>query len=363
MQISEVRTTDNSLRTLIAQNVANLDPGYFSLVMATGIVSIASNLEGMKPLAWVLFYVNIVIYAVLWMLTFARIGFYLPKLLADLAEASRGAGFFTLVAGTCILGTQFKTLAGNNQVAGLLWFLGIFLWLIIMYGVFTGVMIREAKPDLGSGITGAWLIAVVSTQSISVLGTLLASSFSGHAEPVLFFTLVMYLLGGMLYILIISMILQRLLFFRLEPQGLGPTYWISMGAVAITTLAGAILMLNSTEWTFLNDLLPFLKGFTLFFWVTGTWWIPLLLLLGVWRHLIKHYPFSYDPRYWGMVFPLGMYTASTYQLAKALSLQFLTFIPSLLVYVALLVWLIVLVGLLNRLLHSLILHHPQPRPS
>ena len=44
---------------------------------------------------------------------------------------------------------------------------------------------------------------------------------------------------------------------------------------------------------------------TMLYWATGTWWIPMLLILVVWRYL--HIPLEYDPLYWGTVFPLGMY--------------------------------------------------------
>ena len=43
-----------------------------------------------------------------------------------------------------------------------------------MYAFFTAVVVRETKPSLETGINGAWLLAIVSTQSVSVLGTLLA---------------------------------------------------------------------------------------------------------------------------------------------------------------------------------------------
>jgi hypothetical protein len=41
--------------------------------------------------------------------------------------------------------------------------------------------------------------------------------------------------------------------------------------------------------------------------ISGTWWIPMLLVLEVWQHLIRRFPLRYDPLYWGAVFPLGIY--------------------------------------------------------
>ncbi len=236
-----------------------------------------------------------------------------------------------------------------------LWGLGFGLWHLLIYTFFTAATVKEAKPSLEAGINGAWLIAVVATQSISILGTLLAPGLGAWKETLLFYTLTMYLLGGMLYILIMALIFYRFLFFRLEPKQLTPPYWISMGAVAITTLAGDTLILNAGQWAFLGELLPFLKGFNIFFWATATWWIPLLVILGVWRHLYKRYPLSYDPQYWGLVFPLGMYTTCTFQLAKALQLPFLLAIPHYFVYVALAAWLVTFAGLIYRLVSSLIL--------
>ena len=170
----------------------------------------------------------------------------------------------------------------------------------------------------------------------------------------------MFLLGCMLYLLLIALIFYRFTFINLTPETLTPPYWINMGAVAITTLAGARLILAAPDWSFLIEILPFLKGFTLFFWAAGTWWIPLLFILGIWRHIYKRFPFVYDPQYWGMVFPLGMYTASTIQLSKAINFEYLLIIPRYFIYVALAAWLLAFIGLIKSFLFN---HSPQSRSA
>jgi tellurite resistance protein TehA-like permease len=157
----------------------------------------------------------------------------------------------------------------------------------------------------------------------------------------------------MLYLVIITLIVYRFTFLPLQPVELSPPYWINMGAIAITTMAGSRLLLQPGDGTILLEMRPFLKGFTLFFWAAATWWIPLLLILGIWRHGMKRFPFVYHPSYWAMVFPLGMYTAATFQLAVALELPFLKVIPQYFVYVSLSAWVVVFVGMLLNLTRNM----------
>ena len=344
--------------------LADLSPAYFGLVMATGIVSLAAHLAGLAAVSRGLFGLNVVIYATLWVLTVLRMLRHPRRFFGDMIDHLRGPGFFTTVAGTGVLGSQFVLLAADFGAATALWGVAIVLWVALTYTIFTGFAVKENKPTLDRGISGAWLLAVVSTQSIAVLSALLATHLGQPYKLELnFFALSMWLWGGMLYIWMMSLIFYRYAFFPFSPGDLSPPYWINMGAMAISTLAGSLLILNVADAPFLHSLLPFIKGFTVFYWATGTWWIPMLLLLGVWRHVYKRFPLRYDPLYWGGVFPLGMYSVCTHEMIEAMGVDFLGWLPQAFVYIALAAWSAAFVGLVLSLLRRFGVIAPPAAPQ
>jgi len=335
-------------------DLAGLSPAYFGMVMATGIVSLAAHLLAMPGVAQVLFGLNIVFYAVLWLLTLLRMALYPRRFFGDMADHLRGPGYFTTVAGTSVLGSQFVLLATNDIAGGVLWALAITLWVGLTYTIFAGLTIKEQKPTLDQGISGGWLLAVVATQSIAALSALLAAHVDQpYKLEMNFLALSMWLWGGMLYIWMMSLIFYRYTFFPLSPGDLSPPYWINMGAMAISTLAGSLLIINAPDAPFLLSLLPFIKGFTVFYWATGTWWIPMLVILALWRHVYRRFPMKYDPLYWGAVFPLGMYAASTREMIAAMGFDFLGFLPTVFLYMGFAAWTAAFVGLVLDLLRRI----------
>ena len=334
--------------SLLSAVAADLHPAYFAMVMATGIVSIAAQLRGLPRIAMALLGVNVVAYVLLWTLTIVRIVRHRDRFVADLMDHGRCVGFFTTVAATCVLGNQFVLVEPRIPVAAGLWWLGIALWAIITYAILTILTVKPIKPSLADGINGGWLVAVVAAQSVAALGGLMAPHLSSGQNVAAFFSLTMWLGGGMLYVWIIALIFYRCTFFSLDPRQLTPPYWINMGAMAISTLVGTILAENAANDALLTSIRPFVVGLTLMFWATATWWIPLLLLLGVWRHIARHVSIAYDVVYWSAVFPLGMYTVCTHRLARVIDAEFLTPIPRATLVVALVAWTVTFGGLLHR---------------
>lgn len=326
---------------------------WFAMVMSTGIVSIASMhvaklyqgrafSDTIHGFAIALFWINVAAYPTMVIMKLSRCAVFWKQVIADLSNPKTSLVFFTIVTGTNVLGAQIA-LFGHYEIAKIFWYWGLFLWVLISISSFCFLFVRGISP-IEESINGGWLLATVGTQSVAVLGSTIAPQYPKYGYLIFFMAYSWWLIGAFLYIALMTLILYRLIFFKLSPQELVPPYWINMGAVAITTLAGSLLVLNGVKLRYgLVELLSFTRGFTFFFWAFGSWWIPLLIVLGFWKYVFRRTKPVFNPAYWGMVFPLGMYTACTYHLAYAMDLYFLLQIPKYFWFFAITAWVLIFI--------------------
>ena len=324
--------------------IATLFPGYFALVMATGIIAIAAKQQTIEWLADILYVVAAIAYVVLTVLTVVRLVAYPKRLVADLTSHAKGFGFLTIVAGTNVLASASATIHGWWTVAEILWWWSLPLYVVLAYTALISDVLSQNKPALGAGINGSWFLLTVATESVAVFGALLL----GH-DPndfLAFTSLAAFCLGLVLYLIVMTMVFLRWTFQPLEPTEADPPAWIAAGAVAITVLAGSNLLAARTVSPRVDRLGSLIEGLVTLAWATATFWFPVMVAIGIWRHIVRHVPLLYHPSYWALVFPLGMYGAATFKMRAVIKLEQLEWAPKITLAVALTAWAAAFAGLL-----------------
>jgi tellurite resistance protein TehA-like permease len=335
--------TQRSAERGIGRALATLDPAYFALVMASGIVSIGLDLTGYPVVSQVVLGVTVAAFVLLLLAYTARLIWFRMSFRQTLRDPTTAMAYFTVVAGTDVLASRLS-LAGHSLVTLGLGAAAAVVWLVLTYGLPWSIVASARRPVLRD-INGMWLIWVVATQSLAIVAAALApvAPSSALRSDLPAVSVCLWGVGVMLYLILIVVIFLRLLLVEVTPAELAPGYWIAMGATAISVRAAAgILVLHPHAPTLVGDLRPFLIGLSVVLWAFGTWWIPLLVALGVWRYVIRRYPTTYEPRLWSVVFPLGMYAVASTSLGRAAGFDFMKSIGQVWVFVGLGAWAAVL---------------------
>jgi tellurite resistance protein TehA-like permease len=317
--------------------------------MATGIIANGAMQQGLVTLAQGLFVIAAVAFVILTILTVLRLARFPRLLISDLTHHRTGFSFLTIVAALNVLGSGAATIHQWCAFAWTAWIVAAGAWLVLLYPPLLGVILGEPKPELGEGINGTWFLLTVSTESVAVLGALLLAHDGTPNQLLELASLGAFTLGLVLYLIVMTMVFLRWTFSPLGPDELQPPSWIAAGAVAITVLAGSNLLAARATSPRLERLAPFLEGMVILAWATATFWFPVMVAIGVWRHIIRRVPLRYHPAYWALVFPIGMYSVASYRMIAVTGLHDLDLLPQLALGAALVAWAAAFIGLVVRL--------------
>lgn len=336
----------------IRSGARNLSPGYFSLIMATGIIGNSANASGLNSVSKIMFYINTGLFLILLVLILTRLIYYFSEIKADLRTFEKNPGFLTLVAASGVFGVEaLKTTQGYTEAMILLMF-ALMLWLILMISFFILIVFTSEKPSIEKGLNGLWLLLVVSTQAVSILSSELSSFYPDHAVSLIHIALMSFLLGCGLYLILIPLILYRLVFFTLPPSENDHSYWIDTGAAAISVVSGLTILDKISAAENLAEFLPFIKGMSLLFWVTGTWWIPMALTIEIWRYFFKKITVKYHPVQWSMIFVVGNYSLATTKTGLSSAIPALISTGKLFLYLSLFLWVLVFSGMIYSIIRK-----------
>ncbi len=320
------------------------------MVMASGIVSIGFSAVGMQVLAQLLYAVTVAAWAFLVLVSGMRLALYHREVGIDLLNPRMVFSYFTLVAATSVLGVLFHA-RGHATLALACWCLAFVVWCSLLYLAFSVLTFLTHEHNVNI-VHGGWLIAIVGTQSLVLLGARLAPQLGRYADAMMVEVHMLWGLGLVFYGIFVTLFCYRIFFLTLKPEQVSPLLWVIMGAAAISANAGTSLMLADTKLPFLLAQRPFVDGVTLMIWSWATWWIPMLFLFFLWKHVVRGLPLAYEPVMWSFVFPLGMYAVASARLGLAADFEPLGWISAVMVWVAFAAWALTLLAMARRLWSS-----------
>jgi len=325
-----------------------LHPGNFAMVMASGIISIGFGAMEMPLIADVLYGFALCAWVALLGLSLARAVLYGGVVRVDLLNPRMVFSYFTLVAATDIVGLLLHD-RGHADLALTCWMFAFAIWCLLLYLAFSVLTFLSHEHNVNI-VHGGWLISIVGTQSLVLLGARIAPDLGPYAGTMMVEIHMLWGLGLIFYGIFVALFCYRIFFLTLKPQDISPLLWVIMGAAAISANAGTSLLSGDSGLPFLAAQRPFIDGVTMMIWAWGTWWIPMLFLFGIWKHGVNHQPLNYEPIMWSFVFPLGMYAVASARLGLAVEFPPLQWISQVMIWVALGAWACVLAGLARRLI-------------
>ncbi|WP_226023862.1 tellurite resistance/C4-dicarboxylate transporter family protein [Halomicrobium salinisoli] len=351
-----------------ADALRTLDPAYFGFVMSTGIVSVAFRGLGVEAVALPLAVFTVACYVLLVALFGVKTARFPGRVLADLRDSDRHWGTLTFVVATNTVGTALVLFFDLVAPAALLWLTAVVVTPVLLYYLFAIEVVGPRESAVRERVDGAFLLVIVCMQSLAVLGALLTDSLSAYVDEVVLLSMGYWGSGFVLYFVVVTIVTYRLLDGAVRPSDWTGPYWITMGAAAITTLAGATLGPRLSGFPAWEAYVEITLGITFLAWAIASWWIPLLLAVDVWSFLaadgdgrapawVTAMPWArlalgrrdgaYSSGAWGRVFPMGMYTACTVNLAGVHTFSPLGIVPAYWGWFALFVWGLTFVGMVR----------------
>jgi len=324
--------------------VEGLYPGCFAIVMATGIISNALFAQGPRELSDAFLLANAIAYPLLAVLTVIRATRFTRAFWSDLSNRGLVFSFFTIVAASSVFGEGIF-LRGVSSIALCLWLFALAVWVALIYLSFSVMILSRAKLHMAI-IQDGWLLAIVGTEALSVLGSTFAPVTGAFASAIYALSHMLWGIGLALYAIYVVLLIYRLFFFDVKPDDITPALWVVMGAAAISTDAGSAILLADSGVPFLYAMRSFVIGATLIAWAWATLSIPFLLMLGFWKYAIRREPVTYTPLVWSAVFPVGMYSMATMRFSIASDFTILRGVANVVVWIAIAAWVAALGALL-----------------
>lgn len=318
--------------------IRQFTPNWFTVSMGTGVVAlIISEFPMLKALTWQLgtglWYFNILLFVLFSVLYGLRWAFYPheAKQIFQHPSMSLFLGTIPMALATILNGflKYGQPIYGDTavQIAQTLWYADVVLALLVAWAV-PFAMYRHQEHALQQ-MTAVWLLPIVACEVAASSGGLLLGHLAAdtHAVAILLGSYVLWGVSVLPAFAILTILMLRLVLHKLPEKELAVSSWLALGPIGTAALALLVLghqaptLMASLGLAQLGQLFQqagilaslILLGF-------GLWWLGIAVLTTL-HHAKQDLPFNLG--WWGLTFPLGVYTLAILTLAQQLNLAFL----------------------------------------
>ena len=318
--------------------IRQFTPNWFTVSMGTGVVAlIVSEFPMIKALTWQLgtglWYFNILLFVLFSVLYGLRWAFYLheAKQIFQHPSMSLFLGTIPMALATILNGflKYGQPIYGDTavQIAQTLWYADVVLALLVAWAV-PFAMYRHQEHALQQ-MTAVWLLPIVACEVAASSGGLLLGHLAAdtHAVAILLGSYVLWGVSVLPAFAILTILMLRLVLHKLPEKELAVSSWLALGPIGTAALALLVLghqapmLMASLGLVQLGQFFQqagilaslILLGF-------GLWWLGIAVLTTL-HHAKQDLPFNLG--WWGLTFPLGVYTLAILNLAQQLNLAFL----------------------------------------
>lgn len=318
--------------------IRQFTPNWFTVSMGTGVVAlIVSEFPMLKALTWQLgtglWYFNILLFVLFSVLYGLRWAFYSheAKQIFQHPSMSLFLGTIPMALATILNGflKYGQPIYGDTavQIAQMLWYVDVVLALLVAWAV-PFAMYRHQEHALQQ-MTAVWLLPIVACEVAASSGGLLLGHLAAdtHAVAILLGSYVLWGVSVLPAFAILTILMLRLVLHKLPEKELAVSSWLALGPIGTAALALLVLghqaptLMASLGLAQLGQLFQqagilaslILLGF-------GLWWLGIAVLTTL-HHAKQDLPFNLG--WWGLTFPLGVYTLAILTLAQQLNLAFL----------------------------------------
>jgi len=332
--------------------VRHFSPAWYASVMGTGGLANVLYLFGaevafLRPVATALWWLNVLLFLAFIGPWVARWFLHFDKLTEDLKHPMMSNFFATMPVGALILGTNFFLMGRSYFSMPFIAGLGVVLWIfsvvaILFFGVVViyNMIVSEAMPP--EIVNFSWFITPVASIVVPLLGNPLVRYYAAAnpdvARLINLVDISFYGIGMMLFLIVGSIVFNRLIHHQMPHPMMAPTFWIILGPIGV----GTVSLMGIADVSKLLGLIESTSGvylLSLVLWGFGIFAFVLTLMVNG-RYLREAgIPFSLS--WWAYIFPLAAYTMSAYNVAVYLHLASVLWYAALLGALLVVLWVMV----------------------